>query len=241
MESQVSELNDLLLNIYSNYIRNKTILCDDKDPSWMTNGITTVTENKNNAYKKYIRSGMRHNYYVRLENLTTKIFNLICDTKTKYHSMLVEKLVNPNTIVKTYWSILKTFANGRKVPLIPPLLINDEFISYFKSKVNYFSWFFNQQCTAISVDSSIPFSVNFPTNETVNTINFDEQLISKLIVALNPNKAHGYDGLSIRLLNIVSKSLNNILGLSEIWLLPGSMEEGQCCPCPQKRKQTNSE
>ena len=128
-------MNDLLLNIYSNYIRNKTILCDDKDPSWMTNGITTVTENKNNAYKKYIRSGMRHNYYVRLENLTTKIFNLICDMKTKYHSMLVEKLVNPNTIVKTYWSILKTFANGRKVPLIPPLLINDEFISHFKSKV----------------------------------------------------------------------------------------------------------
>ena len=32
MESQVSELNNLLLNIYSNYIPNKTVLCDDKDP-----------------------------------------------------------------------------------------------------------------------------------------------------------------------------------------------------------------
>ena len=84
VESQVSELNDLLLNIYSNYIPNKTVLCDDKDLPWMTNGIRTAIEMKNNAYKEYIRSGMRHNYYVRLENLTTELSNLIRDTKTEY-------------------------------------------------------------------------------------------------------------------------------------------------------------
>ena len=127
VESQVSELNDLLLNIYSNYIPNKTVLCDDKDPPWMTNGIRTAIEMKNNAYKEYIRSGMRHNYYVRLENLTTELSNLIRDTKAEYHSKLAAKLVNPSTRAKTYWSILKTFANGRKVPVMPPLLINNEF------------------------------------------------------------------------------------------------------------------
>ena len=62
VESQVSELNDLLLNIYSNHIPNKTVFCDDKDPPWMTNEIRTGIEMKNNAYKEYIRSGMRHNY-----------------------------------------------------------------------------------------------------------------------------------------------------------------------------------
>ena len=43
----------------------------------MTNGIKAVIEIKNNAYKEYIRSGMRHIYYVRLENLTTEHWNLI--------------------------------------------------------------------------------------------------------------------------------------------------------------------
>ena len=157
---------------------------------------------KNNAYKEYIRSDMRHNYYVRLENLTTELSNLIRDTKTEYHSKLAAKFVNPGTSAKTYWLILKTFANGRKVPMIPPLLINNEFISNFKTKANHFSIFFNQQCTAISTDSSIPSSVNLATNETVTKINFDEQLISKLIVALNPNKAHGPDGLSVRMLQM---------------------------------------
>ena len=156
MEFQVSELNDLLLNIYSNYIPNKTVLCDDKDPPWMTNGIRTAIKTKNNT-KEYIRSGMGHNYYVRLENLTTELSNLIRDTKTEYHSKLAAKLVNPSTSAKTYWPILKTFASGRKVPVISPLLINNEFISNFKTKANYFDRFFNQHCTAISTDSSIPF------------------------------------------------------------------------------------
>ena len=86
---------------------------------------------------------MRHNYYVRLENLTTELPNLTLDTKIEYHSKLAAKLVSPSTSAKTYWSNLKTFANGRKVPVMPPLLINNEFISNFKIKANYFNRFFN--------------------------------------------------------------------------------------------------
>ena len=50
VESQVSELNNLLLNIYSNYIPDKTVSCYGKDPTWLTNGIKAVIEMKNNAY-----------------------------------------------------------------------------------------------------------------------------------------------------------------------------------------------
>ena len=121
--------------------------------------------------------------------------------------------LNPTTSAKTHWPILKTFANGRKVPVIFPLLINNEFISNFKTKANYFKRFFNQQCTAISTDSSIPSSVNLATNEAVTTVNFDEQLISKLIVALNPNKAQGHDGLSIRMVQMDSESISKPLSI----------------------------
>ena len=115
-----------------------------------------------------------HNYYVRLENLTTELSNLIRYSKTEYHSELAAKL-----------------------------LINNEFISNFKTKANYFNRLFIQQCTAISTDSSIPSSVNLATNETITKINLDgQQLISKLIVALNPNKAYVHDRLSIRMLEM---------------------------------------
>ena len=50
----------------------------------------------------------------------------------------------------------------------------------------------------------LPSSVNIAANETGTKINFDEQLISKFIVALYPNKAHGHDGLSLRMLQMGS-------------------------------------
>ena len=37
---------------------------------------------------------------------------------------------------KTYWSILKTFVNGIKIPVIPPLLENNKLITDFKLKAN---------------------------------------------------------------------------------------------------------
>lgn len=41
--------------------------------------------------------------------------------------------------MKKYWSILKAFANRRKVPVTPPLMIDSKFIFSFKTKVNYFN------------------------------------------------------------------------------------------------------
>ena len=76
-----------------------------------------------------------------------------------------------------------------------------------KTKASYFNRFFNQQGTVTSTDGSIPSSVNLKTNEAVTKINFDEQLISKLIVDLNLDKAHGHDGLSIRMLQMGSDSI----------------------------------
>ena len=56
------------------------------------------------------------------------------------------KLNNPSTSAKTYWSILKTFYNGKKVPLIPPLQIGNTLVSDFKMKANIFNKFFASQC-----------------------------------------------------------------------------------------------
>ena len=167
-------MNDLLLNIFSNYIPNKTVLCDDKDPPWVINGVRTAIKMKNKPYNEYIRSGRRHDYYARFENVTIELSSLTRDTKTEFHSKLAAQMVNPSTSVTTYWSIWKTFANNRKICIILPLLINGDFISNFKTKANYFNRIFYEQCTTIATGRSEPSSVSLATNETVTTINFDE-------------------------------------------------------------------
>ena len=61
--------------------------------------------------------------------------------KNDYHGQLSDKLNDPETSRKSYWSILKSLYNEKKVQLIPPILVNNKLISSFKEKANNFSDF----------------------------------------------------------------------------------------------------
>ena len=41
-----------------------------------------------------------------------------------YYRLLSDKLTDSHTSAKPYWSLLKTLYNGKKIPLIPLILIN---------------------------------------------------------------------------------------------------------------------
>ena len=67
--------------------------------------------------------------------------NTITFSKAKYHERLAIKLNDPKTAPKTYWSISKTLVSGSKIPLIPPLLVNNEFVTDFLEKANLLNEF----------------------------------------------------------------------------------------------------
>ena len=108
---------------------------------------------------------------------------------------------------KTYWSILKTFYNNKKIPQIPPLLEDDKFVTDMKTKADIFNKFFAEQCTPLKNDSKLPSNQIYLTQSRLVSLNFNEDEILKIIRALNPHKAHGYDDISIRMIKICDKSL----------------------------------
>ena len=110
-------------------------------------------------------------------------------------------------VQKWYLSILKTLYNGRKIPLIPPILVKNNFISNSKEKANHFHTFFASQCTSVSTDSALPNTTNSVSNVSLSSIQLEDQDILKIICSLNHNKAHGYDAISIRLLKIYDSSI----------------------------------
>ena len=69
------------------------------------------------------------------------------------------KLNNPKTSAKIYWSVLKSFYNDSKKPLIPPLLVNNKIVSDFTEKANLFNDFFATQCTPLSNNSVLPSAI----------------------------------------------------------------------------------
>ena len=56
INSQVTVLNETVLNVFRNYVPNKYITIDDKDPVWM-NDIIIKIKTKNLFFKQYIQNG----------------------------------------------------------------------------------------------------------------------------------------------------------------------------------------
>ena len=75
-----------------------------------------------------------------------EVSELVSKCKDDYHNQLAKKLAETGS--KTYWSILKTFYNGKKVLLIPPLLINNKPESNFFKKTNFNNFFCLKMHTA---------------------------------------------------------------------------------------------
>ena len=102
---------------------------------------------------------------------------------------------------------MKSFVNGKKVPSIPPLFTNGQFVTDFSSKADIFNTFFSQQCTDIITSSTVPTNPSFVSNKRLSQIEFDVNNIINIIHKLNPEKAHGHDGISIRMILLCSESI----------------------------------
>ena len=117
------------------------------------------------------------------------------------------KLTKFHKISKAYWFFLKTFLNNKKIPLIPPLYDQGDIITNFKVKAELFNSFFASQGSLVKNDSKLPSSLNYKTDNRLSTVNFSIDDIAKVLQNLDPNKAHGDDKISIRILQLCGNSV----------------------------------
>ena len=135
----MAAFNEVLLNIFRNYVPNKYITIVDKDPVWMNDFVKSKIKL---LFKQYIQNSRFVSDFRLLENVVNELNDLISSTKALHYDNLAKKLNNPLLQTKTYWSILKTFYNDKKIPIIPPLLVNDKFVTDMQMKANIFNKFF---------------------------------------------------------------------------------------------------
>ena len=102
---------------------------------------------------------------------------------------------------------MKIFLNNKKIPLIPPLFHENRFIIDFKEKAELLNSFFSKQCSLITNNSKLPTSPSYLTDKRLSTITFSAEDIGKIIRSLDPNKAHGHDNLSIRMLKLCGDAI----------------------------------
>ena len=101
---------------------------------------------------------------------------------------------------------MRSFYNGRKIPLIPPILKGNKCVSDFKDKANYFNEFFSLQCSLV-VNSSVLPDKPYVTASSVESVTISGSDILKIIRSLDINKAHGYDDISVRMMKICDDAI----------------------------------
>ena len=74
------------------------------------------------------------------------------------------------------------------------------------SKASIFNNFFASQCTSLQNSSSLP-TFYLGTDKILSTLNVNGDDIFAIIKNLNPNKSHGWDNISIRMIKLCGKSI----------------------------------
>ena len=74
-------------------------------------------------------------------------------------------------------------------------------------KADLFNSYFANQCTLINSNTTLPVNVQYLTDKRLSSFDFSEDDIMKVVQKLDPNKAHGQDNISNRMIKICGKSI----------------------------------
>ena len=191
-----------------NFINNEIVTIDNRDPPWIDSKIKSLIKNKNEYFENCVKP--KNSELIRhFEQMQDTFRTSIEISKQKYYFKLSRKLAINKINPKCYWSILKSFLSNKKIPCIPPLIHNNQFVIDFIEKSKLFNSFFAKQCTYIQTGSSLPTQLLRGTNESLNAINFTDDNILDVIRKLDLLKAHGHDQISIGMVQICDKAIAN--------------------------------
>ena len=118
----------------------------------------------------------------------------ILKAKKSYILKMAKKLADSNTSSKTYWTILNHLLYNKKLPTIPPILVDGNLFSVFCKKANVFNNFFASICTPIDNPSCLP-SFSYRTGSRIKSFHNTKTNILVIIRMLDPNKVHGCDNI----------------------------------------------
>ena len=201
LDDAIKIFTDTFLNIMGSNIPNKIVTFDDRDAPWVTNTLKNLLRKDRKIYSDWNKNGRNQMCYARVKQHQEKSKNAIENAKRRYLENLSNKLCNPSTGAKTFWSAYKRLSNKKKITNIPPLFENGKYISNFKEKAYIFNNYFASQCQPFDIQSNLPAFTPLTSNSLSN-ITFSHAKIIAIIKKLDLKKAKGPDEISAAMLKI---------------------------------------
>ena len=113
-----------------------------------------------------------------LERFCSLQNNLTITIETAKQQTFAKKsktLFDPNISSETYWSILKSFLTGKKVPYFQPIFHENRFITNFRAKAELFNTLFANECSLVRNSSVIPTDFELFTDKSLSNMTFTDQ------------------------------------------------------------------
>ena len=149
----------------------------------------------------------------RFQSLQVYSKTTVEKSKLNYYPRLSDKLLDSKTSSKSYWPILKTFLNNKKISSTPPLLHNGKFIMDLKEKAELFNDFFSKEWAPVNNNNKLSSVLTKKTCKSLWSVEISTYDILQIIRNLNTNKAHGHHVISIRMFKICDESICKPLGI----------------------------
>ena len=74
------------MKAFSNFIPDKPVTFDDKDPAWMAQSLKDKIKWKNDTYTYCVKNGKTITSYLKLKQVTKGLSEAISETKNDYHN-----------------------------------------------------------------------------------------------------------------------------------------------------------
>ena len=194
------------MDTVAKHISNKIITCNDKDAPWITSEVKTAIKRNSRVYRKWVNRGKNPNDRDKVRQVRNSTNKLIKEAKVAYYTNLGNKLSDPLTWQKHFWTAYKKINNKKRNTNIPRIIDDGFFISNHKKKADIFNEYFANQCTRNVNDSVLPNFVS-KTDASLHNVSVTTEYIINIINTLCSNKARGYDGISVAMVKLCASEV----------------------------------
>ena len=78
---------------------------------------------------------------------------------------------------------------------------NGKYVTDFNHKAKIFNSYFAQQCRPLDINSNLPTFFK-KTNNIIDNVSVKSEMVISIIKKMNAKKGYGFDGISIKMLQI---------------------------------------
>jgi hypothetical protein len=195
------------LTLCKENIPNRNIKVKPRDAPWFTHECKTSIRDRNRLYNRFRRNRttFSENLWKNKAKETRVVLNL---ARLHHKQKMMDILSDPTIAAKKYWSLVKRIYGSKKGLGIPVLEVGNKQLTTSTDKANAFTTYFGKQQTLIEPEGHQLPPLVLLTDSRLDFVVTNPNEVRDILGSLKLGKAHGMDGVSVRLLKETLHSID---------------------------------